>query len=517
MCALVVNGAGCEDANGCYVPTDRSMHGAPVYANDWGCLVSREPHKGKSGKVSFGWVLGLDRRALYGAQSESLQTPHQGWRRFTGAPPIPRVLKCDTVEEAALQAAQAWKAEGVALFTDERYEEAEKVWTRALDLARLAEPMLRVALLSNRAESRLRRRLWSGALCDAEAALAIMPQHDKALLRAAVAARELKLYAKAKELLARCLEAHPEHPEASRSCADIDRLIYEDRCTTADSIPSTRAKLRESLRREAQRVARRLPVNLAEDKAAGTDNPSHQERERLSQDDREHIRIFSETAKPRGKSSFQHRLRALDQLLHTQEQGKQDETDRSVLAHLRELSTRREPSRFEQSAGELYCWWTVLPEVSGADVKVECSGGGTKLRVVIRGVVVFDGVLFAKIKADDLVWSVADSELHLTLTKSLRSKLWDSLGEEVEAQTDERGNVLQETLAQPRTAAERLEMFKQLVHGDDGHQVSYDTLDQPTKMIVDAIRRREHAQATGDEAALAEAEVELEEMSPLVI
>jgi len=39
------------------------------------------------------------------------------------------------------------------------------------------------------------------------------------------------------------------------------------------------------------------------------------------------------------------------------------------------------------------------------------------------GVIVFDDALFRHIRADDLIWSLQDAELHITLTKAERNAL----------------------------------------------------------------------------------------------
>ncbi|CAE8667702.1 unnamed protein product, partial [Polarella glacialis] len=108
--AIVVLGAGSDDANGLFTPTGKIWHDAPVYENDRRCLLSREPHKNqRTGETSFGWILGQDKRPLYAVQSESLSLVSSGWRKFGGELPIPEIREVESVEEAAEAAATSLK------------------------------------------------------------------------------------------------------------------------------------------------------------------------------------------------------------------------------------------------------------------------------------------------------------------------------------------------------------------------------------------------------------------------
>lgn len=224
--AICISGAGHPDANGLYVAIGATWHDAPAYENDKKCFLSREPHNNsKTGKTTYGWIIGKDRKPLYAVESESKTPPTSGWRRFAGAAPAPSLMEEQSVGEAALACAQSWKDHGNALFAAKRYEEAEEQWTRALSLGDcLKDEAMQVALLANRAEVRLRLRSWDAALRDAQAALVKRPSHDKALLRAAVAARELKRYDEAREYVLRCLDACPTKPEARQLKEDIEDL-----------------------------------------------------------------------------------------------------------------------------------------------------------------------------------------------------------------------------------------------------------------------------------------------------
>mmetsp|Transcript_86138 Transcript_86138/g.278759 ORF Transcript_86138/g.278759 Transcript_86138/m.278759 type:complete len:552 (+) Transcript_86138:82-1737(+) len=226
--AYVVTGAGWEDANGCYTPTGKMLFGAPVFENDHKCLISRESHSNsKTGKTSFGWILGQDRKPLYGVETEALAPPASGWLLFGGSAPVPRLQGMGAVADAATLAATAWKDQGNAYFGAQKYSEAEAKWTRGLCLAdRVGDESVVVALHSNRAEARLRLKKWEEALDDAQAALRKNHTHEKALLRGTVAAREMKNYGLAQDLVQQCLDAHPRSAEAKQLLLDLEQLVH---------------------------------------------------------------------------------------------------------------------------------------------------------------------------------------------------------------------------------------------------------------------------------------------------
>merc|ERR1711918_219462 len=103
-------------------------------------------------------------------------------------------------------------------------------------------------------------------------------------------------------------------------------------------------------------------------------------------------------------------------------------------------------------------------------------GGGSRLRVVVRGVEIFSNKLFLPVRQDDVIWSLEDGQLHLTLTKAELDKLWNDLGEEVEVERDETGEPLPHTIPEPMSARERIDKFKQVIEGDDGRQSAYEDL-----------------------------------------
>lgn len=244
---IVITGSGSNDVNGVYIPTGRKWHDAEVYENDAKCLLSREPHKNqKTGETSYGWILGQERKPLYAVQSPETSPPSSGWRKFTGALPLPTLSGPCNFSEAAAQAAESFKDTGKRLFTACKYSDAEAVWTRGLSLANAS--VLKAALYSNRSEARLRLSKWDAALSDAQEALKLRPTHDKALLRAAVASRELKMYNEAHEFAKKCLENNSKHMEAKILLADLEYLIAD--LTQPDSAKIARIKLQESIKQQ---------------------------------------------------------------------------------------------------------------------------------------------------------------------------------------------------------------------------------------------------------------------------
>merc|ERR1712203_92354 len=126
-------------------------------------------------------------------------------------------------------------------------------------------------------------------------------------------------------------------------------------------------------------------------------------------------------------------------------------------------------------------------------------------------------MLFHLVRANDMVWSMDRGELSLTLTKVERNKLWEQFDEVPEPRRDESGAVIPEIVPEALSSRKRMDQFRKMVQGDDGQRTCYDDLDPSSRDLVDAMRRFEHARATGDRDALALAELDLEEFGKLVI
>lgn len=245
---IVIVGAGSDDANGVYVPTGKRWHDAEVYENDSKCLLSREPHKSKSGETSYGWILGQDRKPLYAVQSSILTPPTSGWRKFTGALPLPQFNGPVNYADGASTAAESFKGTGKELFALNKFSQAERRWTRALSLTGERDAALKLALYSNRSEARLRLSKFDAALSDAQEALKLNASHDKSLLRAAVAAREMKMYAESCDFVQKVLAFNPQHMEAKVLLADLEYLIQDVRSMQPDMSKVARLKMEESIK-----------------------------------------------------------------------------------------------------------------------------------------------------------------------------------------------------------------------------------------------------------------------------
>lgn len=256
-----------------------------------------------------------------------------------------------------------------------------------------------------------------------------------------------------------------------------------------------------------------LPLTLtAPKKPVETDNIQ------ISADEKKEIDDLFANFKPASKSLGPSGRRSRFQQIIHEEEEEASAAEIRAMEELKKLQrTRRgEPTRFEQAAGELYCWWSLPAGISARDIKVSGSGGEW-LTVSVRDVPIFDRQLFHQIKGDDIIWSLDAGELSLTLTKRERSKLWDQLGSVSEMQRDASGRVIPSTIPEPMSINDRLAKFRQMVTGDDGEEPRYEDLNDQSRQLVDALRRFEHARATGDQNALALAEHDLEELGRVVV
>jgi len=549
--AIAVSGAGLDDVNGLYMPTGRTWHRVPVFENDRRCLLSREPHRSrKTGQNAYGWILGQDGRPLYAVQSARIAPPASGWRKFQGTPPAPEVqafagpAEAEAAAAAAACAAKGLKERGNALFGARDFEGAEACWTRAIDLGdRLQDEELCVALLANRAQVRLRRKKWREARSDAEAALARFPSHDKALYRAAVAAREMGCYADAADFAERCLKAHPGHPDAESLLAGVRKMEAEE----APRRPQGKAPAQEAGTGRDQPAGASIEQpdlgprsTTPEEKPPLHELPYHKmglPKEQVEMMDKffGDMRMQKETAaraksaeegaQPQGKSLSEARAESratLERELAKEAAERKERLEQAEReAHEAVAGAKNwrkgEPSRFEQAASEVYAWWELTPDIRGSDCKVRCSQGGQWLTVAVRGVAIFDAELFQPVRGADTLWEVLDGTLHVTLTKAEHNKLWEQLQKVPEVVKDERGQALPETIPEPLSGAERVKLFQNLLDGDDGLPPNYDSLDRQTKQLVDAMRRHRSAKARGDESALAMAEMDLDEFGRFTI
>jgi len=126
-------------------------------------------------------------------------------------------------------------------------------------LAGQKDGVLKVTLYSNRSEARLRLSKFDAALSDAQEALRLKPTHDKALLRAAVAARELKMYGESYDFVQKCLEINPRHMEAKVILAELEYIIQDLQSSQPDMAKVARQKMEESMKlQEEERRGKKL-------------------------------------------------------------------------------------------------------------------------------------------------------------------------------------------------------------------------------------------------------------------
>lgn len=105
----------------------------------------------------------------------------------------------EKTKPASVQKADDAKVIGNSLFSQGKYEQAMQFYTRAIDLSASAAPEDRAAYYANRAACRQQTHDYSGVVEDANAALTLVPNHVKALLRRAIAYEGLEKWTLALE------------------------------------------------------------------------------------------------------------------------------------------------------------------------------------------------------------------------------------------------------------------------------------------------------------------------------
>lgn len=223
--------AGDPECIGEYYPTGDSRNDTPVYQNDRGIILSREEQPADvDGNEYFGWVLGNmeERRPVYGVMTEDVSVPTLGWQAFTGPEPVPTIRYYSHAS-----AAKSYKDRANIAFQKKSWDEAEYLYTQALectmDPKEFAEPL--AMILSNRAETRLRKLNHEGAEEDAEQAMQHLKTvasneeptqklRQKTVIRRAKALQMQRRFAEAAKLLREARSSFPESQE-------IERLLEE--------------------------------------------------------------------------------------------------------------------------------------------------------------------------------------------------------------------------------------------------------------------------------------------------
>ena len=114
---------------------------------------------------------------------------------------------------------------GNSLFGAGKYEQAEKFYTRAIDLAAAATPDEKATFHTNRAACRQQVHDFTGVVEDADAALALVPNHVKALLRRAIAFEGLEKWQKALDDYNACNRLSPGLQNVSQGIVRCQRAI----------------------------------------------------------------------------------------------------------------------------------------------------------------------------------------------------------------------------------------------------------------------------------------------------
>jgi len=134
--AYVVYGAGQSEINGMYQDTHLECQGALIFRHSVMSdqLLSRE----RCGE-RLGWLIGSNRRPLYGVRTDKVECPKTGWRAFKGEAPPPIVEGFSSIADAAQRLAQVWCEEADALVAEERFRHAADVYKRCLTIPVLPE------------------------------------------------------------------------------------------------------------------------------------------------------------------------------------------------------------------------------------------------------------------------------------------------------------------------------------------------------------------------------------------
>jgi tetratricopeptide (TPR) repeat protein len=116
---------------------------------------------------------------------------------------------------------------GNQAFEQNKYEAADRYYSRALRVATIDDRVLRVACLSNRSEVALREERWEDAERDAAKALSVDKDNVKAKYRLAKALIRLGKSGKALELGKELITASPSDKVFQEVCADAERALEE--------------------------------------------------------------------------------------------------------------------------------------------------------------------------------------------------------------------------------------------------------------------------------------------------
>ncbi|XP_023217175.1 tetratricopeptide repeat protein 1-like [Centruroides sculpturatus] len=133
----------------------------------------------------------------------------------------------DTEKLEAKEEALDLKKSGNTYFKDEKYTEAVKEYTKALNICPLSFSNERSILYANRAACRARLNEKEEAILDCNKALELNPNYMKALLRRAQLYRNTEKLDEALNDYQRVLQLDPNVLEARQACMDLPEEIKE--------------------------------------------------------------------------------------------------------------------------------------------------------------------------------------------------------------------------------------------------------------------------------------------------
>jgi len=244
--AVAVFGAGSKEVDGLYLDTGVQAHGVPIFSHSVmdDTLLAREPCGQR-----LGWLIGANRRPLYGIRTDATQCPASGWRAFKGETPAPRVEGFASVADACLRLAKAWCEEAEELIKDGRFRLASEVYKRALSVPvlpksreaeiralrakafrQLAESKKKVrkaddADLDDDEEDPLHGLAAEWAIQEAEEALELDAKCFLAGWEGAIAAKHIGWWTKGRMLAKKAMQAVPSGP-AHRSQRETASTLF---------------------------------------------------------------------------------------------------------------------------------------------------------------------------------------------------------------------------------------------------------------------------------------------------
>lgn len=270
--AYIVYGAGSPEVNGVYLDTHVEAHGTPIFRHS---VMSDQLLARELCGERFGWLIGANRRPLYGIRTEANECPKKGWRAFKGEPPAPSVEGFGSPADASQRLVQVWCEEADGLVSEAKFRHAAEVYKRALGIPALSEAKqaelhaFRARTFRQLAESKKKVRVagkdgaqnddkeddplhglaaeW--AIDEAEEALKLDPKCFLAGWEGAIAAKHIGWWNKGRVLAKQAMQAVPSGP-AHRSQRETASTLFllmaeeeqEEKARKVREMQKTRAK-----------------------------------------------------------------------------------------------------------------------------------------------------------------------------------------------------------------------------------------------------------------------------------